>query len=209
MVGLKPKAVAVATAVGVMGNKALSSCVAIRHCLPMNASLTDTLCTQCALCCDGSLFADVELTGRAEATGLEILGLEIEDDDADGGLLSLPCAALQGKRCGIYAHRPQCCRTFECGLLQDVRHGAVSVDRARERIAEALERIGRVRELLAQLGQRNRRLPLKESCAEALARNGKADPEVSRKRAELEGAMAAVEEMLQKTFLPTGRDERS
>src|SRR5437773_9919953 len=89
----------------------------------MIPSLTDILCTRCALCCDGSLFADVELAGRAEATRLEVLGLEIEDGD-EGALLTLPCAALAGRRCGIYPHRPECCRTFECRLLQEVRRGA-------------------------------------------------------------------------------------
>ena len=167
----------------------------------MKPSLTDTLCTRCALCCDGSLFADVELAGRAEATGLEVLGLEIDDDDADGALLLLPCRALQGRRCGIYAHRPQCCRTFECRLLQDVRRGAVSVERAGEHIAEALKRIGRVRELMAQLGQRDERLPLREGCAEALAREAGANPEVNRKRTELEAEMSAVEGLIRKTFL--------
>ena len=29
--------------------------------------LTDTLCTRCGLCCDGTLLGDVELTGPAEA----------------------------------------------------------------------------------------------------------------------------------------------
>ena len=96
----------------------------------MIPGLTDTLCTRCALCCDGSLFADVELSSPAEATGLEILGLKIEDDDADGTLLSQPCGALQGKWCGIYTHRPESCRTFECRLLQDVQRGAVGVERA-------------------------------------------------------------------------------
>ena len=171
----------------------------------MNPSLTDTLCTQCALCCDGSLFADVELAGRRETAGLEVLGLEVEDDDADGGLLLLPCGALRGTRCGIYAHRPKCCRTFECGLLQGVRRGAVSVERAQEHIADALNRIGRVKELMAQLGQRDRRLPLRERCAEALARDAGANPEVERKRAELEAAMSAVERLIRKTFLGAGR----
>lgn len=166
----------------------------------MKPSLTDTLCTRCALCCDGSLFADVELAGRAEATRLEVMGLEIEDDDT-GALLTLPCGALQGRLCSIYPHRPECCRTFECGLLQDVRRGVVSVERAGEQIAEALTRIGRVRELMAQLGHRQGRLPLRESCAEALARGARADPEVNRKRAELETAMSAVDELIQKTFL--------
>ena len=167
----------------------------------MEPSLTDTLCTRCGLCCDGSLFADVELAGRAEATGLEVLGLEIEDDDGDGALLLLPCRALRGRLCSIYPHRPETCRTFECRLLQDVRRGAVSVERAGEQISEALKRIRRVRELLGQLGQRGARLPLRESCAEALARDAGGDPEVNRKRAELEAAMFGVEELVQKTFL--------
>jgi hypothetical protein len=170
----------------------------------MKPSLTDTLCTRCGLCCDGSLFADVELAGRAEATRLEVMGLELEDDDTSGALLVQPCRALQGKRCGIYAHRPECCRTFECRLLQDVRRGTVGVERAEEKIAEALKRIGPVRELMAHLGQRDVGLPLGESCAEALARDAHADPQVNRKRAALEAAMSAVEELLRKTFLDGG-----
>ena len=167
----------------------------------MKPSLTVTLCTRCGLCCDGSLFADVELIGQAEATRLEILGLEIEDHDADGELLLQPCAALQGRRCGIYPHRPKCCRTFECQLLQDVRRGAVTVVRAADEIAEALRRIRRVKALLAKLGQRDVRLPLKERCAEALAGEAAATREVNRNRAELAVAMSAVERSIRKTFL--------
>ena len=174
---------------------------ATRYGAGVKPSLTDTLCTRCGLCCDGSLFADVELAGRVESAGLEIMGLEIEEDDADGELLALPCAALRGKRCGIYAHRPECCRTFECRLLQDVRRGRVGVERAKEHIAEALGRIGRVRELMARLGQRGDRLPLRESCAEALARDAGADPQANRRRAELEAAMSAVEALIRRTFL--------
>jgi hypothetical protein len=173
--------------------------------LAMKPSLTERLCTRCALCCDGSLFADVELAGRAEATGLEIIGLGVEDDDADGQVLSLPCRALQGKRCGIYAHRPKCCRTFECRLLQDVRRGAVGEERARKHISEALSRIGRVRQLLAHLGQHDQRLPLKERCAEALAKGPSAKPEVNRKRAELEAEMSGVEGLIGRVFLRSGK----
>ena len=49
------------------------------------------------------------------------MGLEIDDNQADGDLLLQPCAALQGRRCGIYVHRARRCRTFECQLLQDAR----------------------------------------------------------------------------------------
>jgi Fe-S-cluster containining protein len=167
----------------------------------MKPSLTGTLCTRCGLCCDGSLFADVELAGRTEATGLEILGLEIEDGDSNGALLVQPCRALRGRRCSIYAHRPKCCRTFECRLLQDVRRGAVGVEQAGEFIAEALERIRQVNELIARLGHADERLPLKERCAETLARNTDADPEASRTHGRLEAAMSAVEELIRTRFL--------
>ncbi|MBI3880291.1 MAG: YkgJ family cysteine cluster protein [Verrucomicrobia bacterium] len=170
----------------------------------MKPSLTDTLCTRCGLCCDGSLFADVELAGASEAAGLEAMGLEIEDDE--NGLLLLPCGALRGKLCGIYAHRPECCRTFECRLLQDARRGAVTVERAGEHIAEALKRVARVRELAVELGQRDVRLPLKERYAEALALADDAgtDAALNRKRAELEAEMNAVEGLIRRRFLGQG-----
>ena len=167
-------------------------------------SLTDTLCTRCGLCCDGTLFADVELTGPAEAVRLELMGLEVEENDTAAGVLSQPCAALKGTRCGIYAHRPRCCRTFECQLLQEAQRGTVTVERALEHIAEALQRIRRVRELLTQLGQRDVRLPLKERCAQALAADAGATPGLSRRRAELEAAMGAVESLIWETFLGSG-----
>jgi hypothetical protein len=145
----------------------------------------------------------VELAGPAEAAGLEVMGLEIEDDDASGELLVQPCAALRGTRCGIYAQRPECCRTFECGLLQDVRRGAVSVERAGEHIAETVKRIERLRELIVEFGQQDGRLPLKERCAEALALADQTGPNPvpHRKRAELEAGMSAVEELIRKRFL--------
>jgi len=175
----------------------------------MEPTLTDTLCTRCGLCCDGTLFADVELVGEAEVRRLEIMGLEVEDHDAGAGLLSQPCAALRGRRCSIYAHRPQCCRTFECQLLQDAQRGAVTVERAKQQIAEALGRIQRVRNLLEHLGEGDADLPLKERCAHVLAGEGLTTPEVKRKRAALEAAMSAVEDLIWRTFLGSGERSRS
>jgi hypothetical protein len=170
----------------------------------MKPSLTDTLCTRCGLCCDGSLFADVELASGGEASALEVMGLEIEDDDDDGGgLLVQPCGALKGTRCSIYPHRPDCCRTFKCRLLQEAERGMVEVERAKEKIAQALRRIERVKELVVQLGTGAERLPLKEHCLEALALSeaAAAGPAVKRKRAELQAAMTSVERLLQAAFL--------
>ena len=169
----------------------------------MKPSLTDQLCTRCGLCCDGSLFADVELAGSAEAAGLEVMGLEIEEDDTDGAVLVQPCGALRGKRCGIYAHRPECCRTFECRLLQDARRGAVSVEQAVEHIAETLKHVGRVRKLAADLGQNDVRLPLKERYSDALALSDDAavTPALKRKRMEIEAEMSAVVQAITEKFL--------
>jgi uncharacterized protein len=175
----------------------------------MESSLTDTLCVGCGLCCDGSLFADVELAGRSEITRLEVLGLEIEDDGATRALLPQPCAALRERRCSIYPHRPKCCRTFECRLLQQVRSGAVEVGRAKGLIAGALERIDRVRALIRELGQPEGNLPLAESCAEALANDAGASPRAKRKRAELAATMAEVTERIRVTFIGRGVRDRS
>jgi len=149
------------------------------------------------------LFADVELASTNEASALEVMGLEIEGDEGDGVQLLQPCAALKGKRCAVYAHRPDCCRSFECRLLQETKRGVVSVEEARAKIAEALGLIGRVKRLIGHLGGGDDRLPLKERCVEALglSAEGRGDLESNRKRKELEAAMAGVERLIQKSFL--------
>ncbi len=165
----------------------------------MSPKLTDTLCTRCGLCCDGTLFAEVELAGRGEATQLEAMGLDIDSDGTES--LPLPCAALRGTRCSVYAHRPGTCRTFECALLKDVRAGEVTVAHAGELISEARERLAHVRALLAELGQRASRLPLRERIAEALARDPSPDTATQQRRDELGTAMEAVEDSIRLTFL--------
>ena len=88
-------------------------------------------------------------------------------------------------------------------MLQEVERGAVGVARASKKVAEALKRIGRVKELVVQLGIANERLPLKEHCVEALALSEAAavDPVVKQKRAELQVALNSAERLIQATFL--------
>lgn len=175
------------------------------HCLPMTPLLTDTLCTNCGLCCDGTLFANVELLGQAEAARLEIMGMEVENEVRNAGLLSQPCAALRGTRCGIYAHRPQCCRDFHCHLLQNAQRGAVTVERAMERIADARQQIEQVRAMLGRLGNRDDGLPIKERCAKTLAAEGDMTSETIKDRADLAAAMATLENTIWNTFLGSGQ----
>jgi hypothetical protein len=164
----------------------------------MAPGLTDRLCTQCGLCCDGTLFGDVELRGRPEVTRLLALGLAVDEGDGDADVLPLPCAALRGSCCGVYAHRPSTCRQFECGLLQRVRRGEVSVARAAARVVSARAQADAVRALLAEVEPRPRRLPLRERCADALT---------SRRThalglgPALGAAMARLERTIARTFL--------
>jgi Fe-S-cluster containining protein len=160
--------------------------------------LTDTLCTRCGLCCDGTLFGDVELTGSTEATRLEALGLDVDSDDADVELMALPCRVLRGTRCSVYAHRPRCCRTFECRLLQDTARGAVTVDEALATIAEAKARVQRVNALMKGMEpRRGHRLPLAERVADAIA----ATPAGARQRAALGRAIAALQRTIRASFV--------
>ena len=172
---------------------------------PMIPALTDTLCTKCGLCCDGTLFADVELVGQAEVARLEIMGMEVESEPRNIGLLSQPCAALRGTRCGIYAHRPKCCRVFQCHLLQNAERGAVTVERALEQIADAREQIREVRAMLGGLGNRDVGLPIKERCAETLAAEGGTSSKAIQDRADLKAAMAKLENTIWNAFLGSGK----
>ncbi len=94
-----------------------------------------SLCCDCGLCCDGSVFEDVELTGGRESTRLEILGLEGDEEDGRELLLH-PCRALKGAVCQIYRHRPEVCRTFECQVLKDFNAGMETRESALKLIQE-------------------------------------------------------------------------
>jgi hypothetical protein len=162
---------------------------------------TDTLCTRCGLCCDGTLFGDVELRGRREATRLAILGLDVDTDDADAELLALPCRGLRGTRCSVYAHRPSCCRTFECRLLLDAGRGALTLDDALTTVAQTKALVRRVTTLLAGMEpRRGQRLPLAERVADAMAEAPTSTAGV-RKRAALGRAMAALTRRLRASFV--------
>ena len=155
--------------------------------------LTETLCTRCGLCCDGTLLGDVELTGPAEAARLELLGLDVDTDDGDADVLPLPCAALRGTWCRIYAQRPQTCRAFACRLLRDAQRGDVTADEA---LAQNLETRAQARRalkaLLSTMEARPVRLPLAERVADAIAATTESAPRAARRIADLNAAMAAL-----------------
>jgi Fe-S-cluster containining protein len=158
----------------------------------MNEPLESILCTRCGLCCNGSFLADVELSAR-EASRLEFAGLDIEDDS----LLLQPCAALNGARCSMYAHRPKCCRTFECLLLQRAKRGQISIATATRQIDDTLKLVQQIHALLATMPETESNLPLKERCLEAMTL---AEPDSTNSIA-LEAAVASLDDAVNKLFL--------
>ena len=117
---------------------------------PVAAETVAQLCTQCAMCCNGVLFKDVELQPADNPARLKTLGLPL----AKAGKLKFPqpCGALCGNHCRIYADRPARCMEFDCALLKSVAAGETDPARALRFIREAQKRAARVRRLLRACG---------------------------------------------------------
>jgi len=169
-------------------------------------SLTGVLCTRCGLCCDGSLLGDVELTSREAAT-LEIMGIAVAADGDAGDAMALPCPALEGTRCSIYAHRPGACRAFECRLLTKAERGEIGVEQALALIADTRARIDDLGRQMTALGHADERLPLREryTDAVALAAETPADATSRRKSRALEATMAEIARIIETEFLDGSR----
>jgi hypothetical protein len=167
------------------------------------ASPTDELCTRCGLCCDGTLFGDVELTDR-EADRLTLIGIEVEEQSR-GAAMNQPCTALRGRRCSIYPHRPGSCRAFACRLLIRVERGTTSLARARAIVAGTLVRLDRVKALLGPGGTPRGRAPLDERCVEALDR-ARRDPARRAQAAALAAARSALRRRIRAEFLGEGSE---
>jgi Fe-S-cluster containining protein len=129
----------------------------------------DQLCPHCGLCCDGTLFADVELRAFDDAKRLEKLGMTLFQKSKAKMAFAQPCTCFDGKFCTIYADRPKRCRLFECGLLKRVDAGEMTAEAALKKIAEAKQRSERVRELLRSLGQRDEQMAMTHRYAEAMS----------------------------------------
>jgi Fe-S-cluster containining protein len=156
----------------------------------------DQLCVNCGLCCDSTLFADVELRAGDDAKRLAKLGLLLEKKGRNKTAFAQPCACFDGKFCKIYDDRPKRCRTFECGLLKKVGADELSADAALKKIAGAKILVKKVRELLRSLGQNDEGLALTKRYAQAMS--APVDLSASENDSELRGElMLAVNDLMQ------------
>ncbi len=159
-------------------------------------NFVEQLCPNCGLCCDSTLFADVELRAGDSAKRLAELGLAIEEKGRGKLAFAQPCACFDGKLCGIYGDRPKRCRTFECGLLKRVGADEMTAGAALKKISDAKILVKKVRELLRSLGQDDGRLALTKCYAQAMS--APVDLSASENNSELRGElMLAVNDLMQ------------
>ncbi len=121
------------------------------------------------MCCNGVIFADVQVRGADEIGRLRSLGLELEPKPRKSKMTGAakptavfvqPCSAFDGCRCRIYAERPGYCRRFECLLLKRVEAGETARPAALRVIRTARARADKVRRLLRELADTDEHLPL-------------------------------------------------
>ena len=114
-------------------------------------SASSALCLACGLCCDGTLFGNVELQLADDEDQLKALGLPISSRGKPR--FPQPCRALGADcRCAVYTDRPQQCRAFVCALLQAVESQDKTADAALRLIRRTRQQAERVRVLLRTLG---------------------------------------------------------
>ena len=159
----------------------------------------ESICIDCGMCCDGTLFTWVPLPGEGDAAMLAGTPITVKDSEGKA-FFSQPCAAFAGC-CSIYASRPSNCRSFRCSLLRRHESGDVSTDEARRIIRMTLDMrdraLGPVRQLLAVDDMSFREIQTR--LAEMTPEEGDASPE----HMVMVLDAVAVDKLLSQHFLPT------
>lgn len=156
----------------------------------------EKLCLACGLCCDGTLFDNVQLGANDDAPALKALGLPVSVSRSHPPvtLFRQPCVALCADRtCRVYASRPGQCRAFECGVFKDAQAGRVDSTEALRLVKQARRRADKIRGLLRTLGDTDETRSLNERFRRTKRRmeSGSADGAAAETFAELSMAVHA------------------
>lgn len=135
---------------------------------PENRSAVAQLCPACGLCCNGVLFADGELQAADDAQRLAGLGLVLQKRRGRP-VFSQPCSCFDGSLCRIYEERPARCRAFYCGLVLRVESGELTVKEALRRIRQVRQQVAGLERKLRRLGNAEAHLPLTRRYAQVAA----------------------------------------
>lgn len=115
----------------------------------------EQLCLACGLCCDGTLFDNVQLGRGDDAKKMKALGLPVTVSRAPTpvAFFRQPCtASCSDRTCRVYADRPVQCRTFECGVFKDAQAGRIPFADALRLVKQARRRADNIRQFLHKLG---------------------------------------------------------
>jgi hypothetical protein len=104
------------------------------------------LCVSCGLCCDGTLFSHVKISG-SEREELARSGIGVGEKKGRD-VMWLPCGKLEGKCCTIYSQRPQGCRAFVCALGARVVAKELLVEDALVHVNELQARLSKLASVL-------------------------------------------------------------
>jgi uncharacterized protein len=100
--------------------------------------LLSAICTQCGMCCDGTLFNKATVKDDADKKIAESIGLKTFQEAGGKLYFQLPCHLFKGC-CTIYKQsRPSVCGSFFCEPLKKLKSGNLSTEKANEIIQNAL-----------------------------------------------------------------------
>ena len=168
---------------------------------PVPESAAARLCAACGLCCNGVLFAIVQLQPADSPKQLASLGLKLTHKKKRH-FFQQPCPMFRESQCAIYQNRPERCRLFECRQLKQVATGQIAETTALATIDDARRRVDRVRELFERLGETNHKRPLTrryESIMQAPL-DPSESPKTTLLRDQVTIAMRELRELLQRDF---------
>lgn len=111
---------------------------------PVITDPEQSLCVQCGLCCDGTIFEWAQVFAEDDLAQLETNGF-ILLTAAEKTSFALPCHHQQDRVCTVYQQwRPQVCRTFRCRLLRRFEAGELAWEEARARIERTVALVERI-----------------------------------------------------------------
>lgn len=105
------------------------------------------LCTNCGMCCDGTLFEYVEIEPDERAQVSSLFDLT---DGEKGPVFLQPCPHTVARVCTAYDNRPATCRAYRCKTLIALETGDITRPEALRRVEEALHARETVRPFMTE-----------------------------------------------------------
>jgi uncharacterized protein len=110
----------------------------------------NSICKQCGMCCDGTLFRHAKILDEADKKAAAELGLTITKDKEHQPYFLQPCPCFK-TYCTVYENRPKVCISFFCPPLLKAQKGLISFEEANTIIQSALTLRAEIRALASTI----------------------------------------------------------